>query len=330
MMRAVVQDKYGSADVLTVAAVDRPTPKPDEVLIRVKAAGVNMADWHLMTGEPTVARLALGFGGPRQKTRGVDVAGIVEELGESVTEFAVGDEVFGSASGSFADFAVSKPKRLWRKPDNVPFEQAGTVCMAGYTALQALRAAGVTGASDVGRTVLVIGAAGGVGSFAVQLAKHFGAHVTGVCSTRKVEFVKSLGADSVIDYKADAVTGRFDVVLDVAGGRSVSEGRALLTEKGALVVVGGEGGGRVFGLAGRALAAPLKSMFSEQKLVGLFAVENRADLAFLGELLASGAITTAIDRRYPLEGVADALRHLGDGRAAGKVVILPDDAPTDI
>jgi NADPH:quinone reductase-like Zn-dependent oxidoreductase len=289
----------------------------------VKSAGVNMADWHMMTGEPTVARLALGFGGPREKTRGVDVAGIVEEVGADVAEFAVGDEVFGSATGSFADFAVSKPKRLWRKPDNVTFEQAGAVSMGGYTALQALRAAGITGASEVGRTVLVIGAAGGVGSFAVQLAKHFGAHVTGVCSTGKVEFVKSLGSDAMIDYKTDAVTGKFDVVLDVAGGRSVSEGRALLTENGTLVVVGGEGGGRVFGLAGRALEAPLKSMFSRQKLVGLFAVENRADLAVLGDLLSSGAITTAIDRTYPLEGAADALRHLGDGGAAGKVVIVP-------
>lgn len=322
-MRAVMQSKYGSADVLTVAEVDRPVPKPDEVLILVKASGVNMADWHLMTGEPTVSRLVLGFGGPRQKTRGVDVAGIVEEVGAGVTEFAVGDEVFGSASGSFADFAVSKPKRLWRKPDNVLFEQAGAVSMGGYTALQALRAAGITGASEVGRAVLVIGAAGGVGSFAVQLAKHFGAHVTGVCSTGKVEFVKSLGADAVIDYKTDAVTGQFDVVLDVAGGRSVSEGRALLTEKGTLVVVGGEGGGRVFGLAGRSLAAPLRSMFGAQKLVGLFAVENGDDLELLGGLLSSGAIRTAIDRTLPLDGVPDALRHLGAGRAAGKVVILP-------
>src|SRR5690606_26867041 len=183
--------------------------------------------------------------------------------------------------------------------------------------------AGITGASDVGRRVLVIGAAGGVGSFAVQLAKHFGAPVTGVCSPGKVEFVKSLGADAVIDYKTDAVTGEFDVVLDVAGGRSVAEGRALLTENGTLVVVGGEGGGRVFGLAGRALEAPLRSLFSSQKLVGLFAAENRGDLKLLAELLSSGAIRTAIDRTYPLEGVADALRHLGDGGAAGKVVIVP-------
>jgi len=322
-MRAVIQDKYGPASVLRVAEIERPTPKDDEVLIRVKAAGVNMADWHLMTGEPTVARLALGFGGPREKTRGVDVAGVVEEVGAGVTEFAIGDEVFGSATGSFADFAVSKPKRLWRKPDNVTFEQAGAASMAGYTALQALRAAGITGASDVGRTVLVIGAAGGVGSFAVQLAKRFGAHVTGVCSTRKVEFVRSLGADAVIDYKTDAVTGKFDVVLDVAGGRSVSESRALLADKGTLVVVGGEGGGRVFGLAGRALEAPFRSLFSAQKLVGLFAVENRGDLRLLADLLSSGAIRTAIDRTYPLEGVPDALRHLGDGGAAGKVVILP-------
>lgn len=321
MMRAIVQDKYGPASVLSLAEVERPTLKAGEVLIRVKAAGVNMADWHLMTGEPTVSRLALGFGGPRQRTRGIDVAGVVEEVGAGVTEFAVGDEVFGSADGSFADFAVSKPKRLWRKPANVSFEQAGAASMAGYTALQALRAAGIAGSSDVGRTVLVIGAAGGVGSFAVQLAKRFGAHVTGVCSTRKVELVRSLGADEVVDYTRDAVTGQFDVVLDIAGGRSVSEGRALLTDKGALVIVGGEGGGRVFGLAGRSLAAPLRSTFTSQKLSGLFAIENRGDLELLAGLLSSGAIRAAIDRTYPLEGVPDALRHLGDGGAAGKVVI---------
>lgn len=323
-MRAVTQDAYGSADVLTMTDIPRPTPKSGDVLIRVKAAGVNMADWHMMTGEPTIARLGLGFGAPRVKTRGVDVAGIVEEAGAGATEFAVGDEVFGAAHGSFAEFALSTPKRLARKPAEVSFEQAGAASMAGYTALQALRAAKITrpGEGD-GKTVLIIGAAGGVGSFAVQLAAHFGAHVTGVCSTGKVDLVRSLGADAVIDYTADAVTGRFDVVLDLAGGRSVSQGRALLTPRGTLVIIGGEGGGRVFGLAGRSLVAPLRSMFTRQRLTGLFATENRDDLVLLVGLLASGAITTAIDRVLPLEEVPDALRHLGGGRAAGKVVIVP-------
>lgn len=323
-MRAVVQDRYGPADVLTVSEMARPVPKPGEVLIRVKAAGVNMADWHMMTGEPTVSRLALGLGGPRERTRGSDVAGVVEQVGEGVTEFAVGDEVFGSAKGSFADFAISTPKRLTRKPPTVPFAQAGAVNMAGYTALQGLRAAGLRAAGDgAGRTVLVIGAAGGVGSFAVQLAAHFGADVTGVCSTGKVELVRSLGASHVIDYTSDDVTGRFDVVLDLAGGRTVAEGRALLTERGTLVIIGGEGGGRVLGLAGRSLVAPLRSLFTRQNLIGLFAVEKYDDLVTLGELLASGTITTPIERTFPLEGVPDAIRHLGDGRAAGKVVVVP-------
>lgn len=323
-MKAVMQDKYGSADTLEVREVDVPTPGPGQVLVRVKAAGVNMADWHLMTGEPTVARLFLGFGGPKAKTRGSDVAGVVEAAGEGVTEFEVGDEVFGSASGSFAEFAVARGGRLTHKPANVSFEHAAATPMAGYTALQALRAAGIAAAGDgADKHVLVIGAGGGVGSFTVQLAKHFGARVTGVCSTSKVALVRSLGADEVIDYTKDAVTGSFDVVIETAGGRSLAESRALLTREGVLVVVGGEGGGRVFGLAGRTVVAPLKSMFVSQKLAGLFAVESSDDLALLSSLLSSGAITPAIDRTFSLDEAPDAIRHLQEGRAAGKVVVVP-------
>lgn len=323
-MKAVVQDRYGSADVLEVREVDVPAPAPDQVLVRVKAAGVNMADWHVMSGEPTVARLFLGFDGPKAKTRGSDVAGVVEAVGTDVTEFAVGDEVFGSASGSFAELALSRAKRLVRKPANVSFEHAAAAPMAGYTALQALRAAGLAAAGDGdGKHVLVVGAAGGVGSFTVQLAKHFGARVTGVCSTAKVELVRSLGADEVIDYKTDAVTGQFDVIVETAGGRTISESRALLTREGVLVIVGGEGGGRVFGLAGRTMSAPLRSMFVSQRLVGLMALESAEDLAVLAELLSAGSITPAIDTVYALDKAPDAIRHLEEGRAAGKVVVVP-------
>ncbi len=316
-----MQDAYGSADVLELREVERPVPAADEVLIRVVAAGVNMADWHLMTGLPTFARLFLGFGGPRERTRGSDVAGVVVEVGPAVTRFRVGDEVFGSASGSFAEFAVAREKRVVLKPEGVPFVQAAAVSMAGYTALQALRAAGVVEGVEAGIRVLVVGAGGGVGSFAVQLAKHVGAHVTGVCSTSKVELVRSLGADAVIDYTAEPVTGEFDVVIDIAGGRSLGESRKLLAPKGILVVVGGEGGGRVFGLAGRSFAAPFLSLFGSQKFVGLFATESQDDLAALAELLASGAITPAVDRTFSLAEAPDAIRHLEAGRAAGKVVV---------
>lgn len=316
-----MQDAYGSAEVLELREVERPVPAADEVLIRVVAAGVNMADWHLMTGLPTFARLFLGFGGPRVRTRGSDVAGVVEEVGSAVTRFRVGDEVFGSASGSFAEFAVAREKRVVLKPEGVPFVQAAAVSMAGYTALQALRAAGVVEGVEAGIRVLVVGAGGGVGSFAVQLAQHFGAHVTGVCSTSKVELVRSLGADAVIDYTAEPVVGEFDVVIDIAGGRSLRESRGLLSPKGVLVIVGGEGGGKVFGLAGRSIGAPFLSMFSSQKLVGLFATESQDDLVALAELLASGAITPAVDRTFSLAEAPDAIRYLAEGRAAGKVVV---------
>jgi len=322
-VKAIMQDAYGSADVLELREVERPVLAADEVLIRVMAAGVNMADWHSMTGEPTFARLFIGVGGPKEKTRGSDVAGVVEEVGSTVTRFRPGDEVFGSARGSFAEFAVTRERRVVPKPANLSFEQAATVSMAGYTALQALRAAGVEEGAAGGIRVLVIGAAGGVGSFTVQLAKHFGAHVTGVCSTGKVELVRSLGADAVIDYTSEPVTGEFDVVIDIAGGRALRDSRRLLAPKGVLVIVGGEGGGRVFGLAGRSLAAPFLSMFSSQKLVGLFATESADDLAALAELLASGAITPSIDRTFSLAEAPDAIRHLAAGHPAGKVVVAP-------
>jgi NADPH:quinone reductase-like Zn-dependent oxidoreductase len=324
-MKAIVQEKYGSADVLELREVERPAVTDDRILVRVKAAGVNMADWHLMTGLPTVARLALGFGAPKVTTRGSDVAGVVEEVGAAVTRFRPGDEVFGSASGAFAEFALSREGRLAPKPANLTFEQAAAVSMAGYTALQAVRDQGHV---EPGQRVLVIGAAGGVGSFAVQLAKHFGAHVTGVCSTSKVELVRSLGADAVVDYtreplSVDDTRGAFDVIIDTAGSRPLRMLRRLLTPRGTLVIVGAEGSGRVLGPVTRLLRAGVTSPFVGQRLVGLMATEKHEDLVTLAELLASGAVTPAIDRTFPLAETPDAIRHLEAGRAAGKVIVVP-------
>ncbi len=317
-MKAIVQDSYGLPDVLELREVERPAVADDRILVRVKAAGVNMADWHFMTGLPTVARLALGFRAPKVKTRGSDVAGVVEEVGAAVTRFRPGDEVFGSASGAFAEFALSRESRLAPKPANLTFEQAAAVSMAGYTALQAVRDQARV---QPGQRVLVIGAAGGVGSFAVQLAKHFGAQVTGVCSTSKLELVRSLGADVVVDYTRERLEGTFDVIIDTAGNRPLRMLRRLLTPRGTLVIVSAEGSGRVLGPLTRTLRAGLVSPFVSQRLVGLMATEKHEDLVTLAELLSSGAITPAIDRTFSLAETPDAIRHLEAGRAAGKVVV---------
>lgn len=324
-MKAIVQDSYGSASVLELREVERPVPAADEVLIRVRAAGVNMADWHLMTGLPTIARLALGLGRPKAKTRGSDVAGVVEEVGSAVTRFAPGDEVFGSARATFAEFALSREERLVPKPANLSFEQAAAVSMAGYTALQAVRDLGRV---QAGQRVLVIGAAGGVGHFAVQLAKQLGAEVTGVCSTGKVELVRSLGADAVIDYSRQPLAlgdtlAPFDVVIDTAGNRSLRSLRRLLTRRGTLVIVGAEGGSRVLGSLERSLRASFLSPFVSQRLATLMATEKHEDLVALAELLSADAIAPAIDCTFPLAEVPEAIRYLEAGRAAGKVVVVP-------
>ena len=321
-MKAIVQDRYGSADVLELRDIDRPVPKPDEVLIQVRAAGVNMADWHMMAGQPKFMRLmGVGFRGPKTTTRGTDVAGIVEEVGSAVTGFKVGDEVFGSAQGSFAEFALSTEKRLLAKPLNVTFEHASAVAMVSYTALQALRAGGVALGALAGQRILVIGAAGGVGSMTVLLAKHFGATVTGVCSTAKVDFVLSLGADEVIDYKKSPLLGTFDAIIDTAGGRTLDVLLKRLTRKGRLVMVGAENTGKILGLMKRAMRAVAYSPFASQKLITLMANESPDDLATIRDLLASGAITVPVERTFPLAKAADAVRHLEAGMARGKVVL---------
>lgn len=323
-MKAITHNRYGPAEVLELSEVARPVPGADEVLVRVVAAGVNMADWHMMAGKPTIMRLfGLGFRGPKQRIRGSDVAGVVEEVGSAVTEFAAGDEVFGSARGTFAEFATASAKRLTLKPAGVSFELAGAASMVGYTALQALRAGGVELDALAGQRILVIGAAGGVGSMTVQLAKHFGATVTGVCSTAKVDFVLSLGAEDVIDYKKSRLLGAYEAIIDTAGGRSLDVLWNRLVPKGRLVMVGAEGGNRFLGLLGRSLRAAVLGPFVRYKLITLMAVETPDDLGTIRDLLASGAITVPIERTFPLAKAADAIRHLEAGLAQGKVVVVP-------
>ena len=324
-MKAIVQDGYGSADVLQLRDIGRPSVGDGDVLVQVRAAGVDPGVWHLMTGEPYLVR-AMGFGlrKPKVAVRGRDVAGVVEAVGGRVTRFRPGDEVYGTCeSGSFAEYAAAPEARLAAKPGNVSFEQAATVPISGVTALQAVRDCGRL---QPGEQVMVIGAAGGVGSFAVQIAKAFGARVTGVCSTSKASLVRSLGADDVIDYTNDEIDrngARYDVVIDTAGNRPLSLLRRALTPHGRLVVVGGEhGGGRVLGGFDRQLRAPLVSMFVGQRLRGLIAKERAEDLETLTQLIESGSLTPVIDRTYALADAPDAIRHLAEGHAAGKAVVI--------
>jgi NADPH:quinone reductase-like Zn-dependent oxidoreductase len=318
-MKAIVQDRYGSPDVLGFRDIDRPSPGGGEVLVRVHAAGVDAGVWHLTTGQPYLLRL-LGFGlrGPKQPVRGLDFAGTVEEVGDGVTRVRPGDEVFGVCEGAFAEHAVAKAALVAAKPARLSFEQAAAVLVSGGTALQALR--------DVGRVrpgqrVLVIGAAGGVGSFAVQLAKAFGADVTGVCSTAKTDLVRTLGAEHVVDYtREDFAAERYDLIVDTAGLRSLTDLRRALTPRGTLVIVGGEGG-RWLGGIQRVLRAALLNPFVRQRLCGLVSRVRAADLEDLRELIEAGKLTPALDRMYPLADAAAAIGHLRAGRAAGKVVL---------
>jgi NADPH:quinone reductase-like Zn-dependent oxidoreductase len=321
-MKAIVQDRYGSADVLELRELEPPVVGDDDVLVQVHAAGVDPGVWHLMTGLPYLVRL-MGYGLRRPKVgvRGRDVAGRVEAVGENVTLFKPGDEVFGTCEGSFAEYATAREDKLALKPSNLSFEQAAAVPISGMTALQAVRD---NGQVQPGHKVLIIGAGGGVGTFAVQIAKTFGAEVIGVCSTAKIDLVRSLGADHVIDYtREDFVESprRYDVIIDNAGNRSLSQLRRALTPKGGLVIVGGEGGGNWLGPADRILPALLLSPFVGQKLGALMSVERQEDLLTLGEMLEAGQVTPVIDRGYPLIEAPDAVRYVGEGHAAGKVVV---------
>jgi NADPH:quinone reductase-like Zn-dependent oxidoreductase len=322
-MKAVVQGTYGAADVLELGEIDQPVPKDNEVLVRVHAAGVDPGVWHLMTGRPYLVRV-MGYGlrTPKVGVRGRDVAGRVEAVGTNVTRFHPGDQVFGIGEGSFAEYVCARADKLVPKPANLSFEQAAAVPISGLTALQALRD---TGKVQPGQQVLIIGAAGGVGSFAVQLAKAFGAEVTGVCSTTKAGLVRSLGAGEVIDYTREDFTDgarRWDLIVDTAGRRPLSQLRRALTRRGTLVIVGGEGGGRWLGGFDRMiLRAPILSLLVRQRLRPLTSKERSEDLVVLKELIEAGKVTPVIDRTYPLSEVPEAIRYLEAGHARGKIVI---------
>jgi len=322
-MTAIVQDEYGeAADVLRLEQIDRPEIGDDEVLLRVHAAGVDRGVWHLMAGLPYPIRIA-GYGvrAPKHAVRGREVAGCVEAVGKDVTTLQPGDEVFGIADGSFAEYARARADKLAPKPANLTFEQAAVVPVSALTALQGLRD---HGRMQPGQNVLIIGASGGVGTFAVQIAKALGAQVTGVCSTAKVEMVRSIGADHVIDYThGDLAEGgkRYDLILDTGGHRSLAQLRRVLAPRGTLVIVGSETGGRWLGGMERQIGALMLSPLVGQKLGSFLASENRDDLLALKQLIEAGQVTPAIDRTYPLSEVPAAIQYMKDGHARGKVVI---------
>jgi NADPH:quinone reductase-like Zn-dependent oxidoreductase len=321
-MRAIVQDRYGTVDVWRLAETATPDIAANEVLVQVRAAGLDRGTWHLMTGRAYLIRL-LGFGFRRPKNRvpGLDVAGVVVAVGADVTRFQPGDEVFGISRGSFAEYAAAREDKLAHKPTNLSFEQAAVVPISGSTALQAVRDAGRV---EAGQRVLVIGASGGVGTYAVQLAKASGAHVTGVCSTTKVDLVRSIGADAVIDYtRSDFADGsqRYDLILDIGGNSRLSRLRRALTPTGTLVIVGGEEGNALTGGFGRSLRAPVVSLFVRQRLAMLASKEHHSYLEALRPLIEAGQVTPAVDQTYPLADAPAAMRRLEAGHARGKIAI---------
>jgi NADPH:quinone reductase-like Zn-dependent oxidoreductase len=322
LMRAVVQHRYGSADVLEVQTTTRPSIEPSQVLIDVESGGIDRGTWHLMLGHPMMVRAA-GFGlrAPKQPIPGLDVAGRVVEVGSDVDRFSVGDEVFGVAIGSFAEYAAAEADKLAHKPPNLSWEQAGVAAISGMTALQALTD---VGRLEPGQSVLVMGASGGVGSYAVQIAKALGATVTGVASTAKLDFVRSLGADAVIDYTQDDPTdsrSAYDLVVDTGGLTPVRRLRRVLTRSGTLVIVGGEGGNRLTGGVERQARAVLLSAFVPQRLTAFISKEHHEPLERLAALMADAAVVPQVDRVVDLDGVADAMRDLEAGRVRGKVCV---------
>lgn len=321
-MKAIVYEAYGPPDVLQHRDIARPVVKDDEVLVRVRAAAVNPADWHLMRGDPLIAQLSTGLRKPRKAlVLGRDIAGQVEKIGKDVTRFGVGDEVYAEVdTGGCAEYVCVPEKLLAHKPANLTFEQAAAVPLAAMTALQGLRNRGRIAA---GQTVLINGASGGVGHFAVQIAKSYGAHVTGVCSTRNVEMVRSLGADRVVDYTQDDFTQdthRYDLILDTVANHSLAGYRRALTPKGTLVLVGA-GGGRWLGPASQMLRALLLSPFVSQRLAPVRAMPTAADLQIIKELVENEQVSPVIDRTYAFSAAAEAMRHLETGHVAGKLVI---------
>ena len=327
-MKAIVQDEYGSPDVLELRDIDTPQIGDNEVLVRVRAAGVDRGVWHLMTGLPYFLRLIipdLGLRAPKTPVPGSDVAGVVAAVGKNVARFQTGDEVFGVAKGSYAEYARAWEDKLAPKPVNLTFEQAAVVPISGLTALQVVRDGGKL---QSGQKVLILGASGGVGTFAVQIAKSFGAEVTGVCSTTKVDLVRSLAADHVIDYtREDFADGeqRYDLIIDTGGHSSLSHLRSALTPKGTVVIVGAETDGRWFGGFDRSIRATLLSRFVSHELVAFVNSENHEDLIALKELIEAGKATPVIDRTYPLSEAPKAIHYLEEGHARGKVAITVYD-----
>ncbi|HYN14742.1 MAG TPA: NAD(P)-dependent alcohol dehydrogenase [Terriglobales bacterium] len=323
-MKAAVYTRYGPPDVVQITDVERPVPKDNEVLLKVCAASVNPADWHLMEGKPPFARLLFGLGllKPKDTRLGRDVAGQVEAVRKDVTQFKPGDEVFGACRGAFAEYACASESKLAMKPDNVTFEQAASVAIAALTALQGLRDKGQI---QPGQKVLINGAAGGVGTFAVQIAKSFGADVTGVCSTRNLDMVRSIGADRVIDYTQEDFTKgtqRYDLIFDLVANHSLSAFRRVLNPKGIYVGAGiGPGGSMIGFLARAALTAPVLSRFVSQKFVIFITKITKEDLTVMRDLMEARKVTPVIERLYRLSEVPEAIRYLATGHARAKLVI---------
>jgi NADPH:quinone reductase-like Zn-dependent oxidoreductase len=320
-MKAIVYRNYGSPDVLHFEDVTKPVPAANEVLVKVCAASINPYDWHFMRGEPYMVRLFAGLFKPKFPILGADLAGVVEAIGTSVTQFKPGDEVFGNGRGAFAEYACVAESSLISKPGSISFEQAASVPIAGLTALQSLRD---KGRIHSGSKVLINGASGGVGTFGVQIAKSFGAEVTGVCSTRNVAMVRALHADHVIDYAQESFTqnrSQYDVFLDLIGNYPLSVCRNVLTPAGIYVAAGGKTDVWMFAVIGRSVQSVFLSVIGNRKLVGFFAKGNQADLAILSDLMLAGEVIPVIDRSYPMIECAAAIRYLEEGHARGKVVL---------
>jgi NADPH:quinone reductase-like Zn-dependent oxidoreductase len=321
-MKAIVRDTYGTPDVLELREIDKPAVSDDEVLVRVRAVSVNLLDWHTLTGKPYIARMGFGLLKPKSNRMGVDVAGQVEAVGKDVTQFRTGDEVFGARNGAFAEYVCIRESRgIVLKPANLTFEEAAAVPVAALTALQGLRDKGQI---QPGHRVLINGASGGVGTFAVQIAKALGAEVTGVCSTRNVDLVRSIGADHVIDYTREDFTRsgrRYDLMLDIAGNRSWSECRRVLNPQAPLVFVGGPKTNRLIGPLGHVFKVRLAALRSGHKVAFFLAAITKADMMVLRALLEAGKVRPVIDRRYELSETADAFRYIGEGHAQAKIVV---------
>jgi len=321
-MKAAVRDRYGSPDVVEVREIDKPVPADDEVLVRVHAASLNLADWYEVTGRPYVGRAQMGLRKPKSERLGVDYAGMVEAIGRDVTEFRPGDEVFGGRNGAYAEYVCAREDRaIVPKPANVTFEQAAAVPVAAITALQGLRDKGQL---QPGQNVLINGASGGVGTFAVQIAKALGAEVTGVCSTRNVDLVRSLGADHVVDYTHDDFTRtdrRYDLMFDIAGSRPWSEFKRVLDPRATVVLVGGPKANRLLGPLGHVVGVRLASLRGSRKVVFFIAKLNKEDMVVLRELLETGKVTPVVDRQYELSEIADAFRYMGGGHCRSKIIV---------